>query len=154
MFGKLKFKIAICIFSNICILNIVGDENLSPYLEKTMSTLYPDFDKSKYDDTQLYKANQFHCVNGLVSSVPRDLIIKNYTVDWHLLGWGTYWDVKYIKWENSQISWNDEVVDYIRLMPASFYTATIKPFQRKGQFKFGSLDDEGDGMLMKYSVSL
>lgn len=75
-------------------------------------------------------------------------------MDWHLLGWGTYWDVRYIKWENSQVSWNGEVVDHIRLMPASFYTATIKPSKREGHFKFGSLDDEVNGMSMKYHVSL
>ncbi|CAO3623112.1 unnamed protein product [Mucor fragilis] len=132
----------------------VADENLSPYLAKTMSTLYPDADTSRYTNTQLYSAHQFHCVNGLISSAPKDLIIRNYTVDWHLLGWGTYWDVRYIKWENSQVSWNDEVVDHIRLMPASFYTATVKPSRRKGSFNFGSLDDEMNGMTMKYHVSL
>ncbi|KAI8637136.1 Cupredoxin [Parasitella parasitica] len=132
----------------------VGDENLSPYIAKTMSSLYPNFDRSKYDETEIYKANQFNCINGLVSSAPKDLIVKDNTIDWHLLGWGTYWDVKYIKWENSQASWNDETVDYIRLMPASFYTATIKPLKHNGQFKFGALDNEKDGMIMKYKVSL
>ncbi|KAL7315053.1 hypothetical protein PS15m_006556 [Mucor circinelloides] len=132
----------------------VGDENLSPYLAKSMSTLYPNFDTSRYNTAQLYKANQFHCVNGLISSAPKDLIIRNHTVDWHLLGWGTYWDVRYIKWENSQVSWNDEVVNHIRLMPASFYTATVKPSKRRGHFNFGSLDDEMNGMTMKYHVSL
>ncbi|KAL9553127.1 hypothetical protein MBANPS3_003435 [Mucor bainieri] len=132
----------------------VADENLSPYLAKTMSTLYPDMDKSKYTHAQLYNANQFNCVNGLISSAPTDLVIRNDSVDWHLLGWGTYWDVRYIKWENSQVSWNDEVVDHIRLMPASFYTATVKPSKREGHFKFGSLDDDMTGMTMKYHVSL
>ncbi|KAL0142487.1 Cupredoxin [Mucor lusitanicus] len=118
----------------------VGDENLSPYLAKTMSTLYPHVDTSKYTRAQLYSAHQFRCVNGLISLAP--------------LGWGTYWDVRHIKWENSQVSWNGEVVDHIRLMPASFYTATIKPSKREGHFKFGSLDDEVNGMSMKYHVSL
>ncbi|CEP07657.1 hypothetical protein [Parasitella parasitica] len=152
---------AIVVYKTGSILNdqvvtslFVSDENLSPYIAKTMSTLRPDLDKTKYDETQLYKANQFSCVNGLISSAPKDLIVKNNSVDWHLLGWGTYWDVRFIKWESSEVSLNGDTVDYIRLMPASFYTATVKPAKDHGQFKFGALDNEKEGMIMKYKVSV
>jgi hypothetical protein len=129
----------------------VADENLSPYITQTMSTLYSDFDSSKYDDDEIYRANQFHSINGLISSSPRDLIIKQNKVNWHLLGWGTYWDVKYIKWQASDITWNGALVDYVRLMPASFYTATVSS-KKNGTMRFGSLDNEEDGMVMYYSV--
>lgn len=129
----------------------MSDENLSPYLSQTMSELYVGFNSSKYNDDEIYRASQFHSINGLVSSSPKDLIVRQKTVNWHLLGWGTYWDVKYIKWKMSSINWNDKSVDYIRLMPASFYTATVTS-KKNGTMSFGSLDNEEDGMVMSYTV--
>jgi hypothetical protein len=115
-----------------------------------MSSLYPDFDSTKYSDSEIYRANQFYSINGLVTSSPSDLIITK-KVDWHLLGWGTYWDVQYVKWENGDITWSGTTVDQIRLMPASFYTITINP-ETSGQWNFGSLGNTGDGMVMQYTV--
>lgn len=131
---------------------IVADENMSPYFKRTMSELYPEFDPSKYEASEIYRANQFHSINGLVSSSPSDLIIRK-KADWHLLGWGTYWDVQHVKWENGEITWSCKTVDQIRLMPASFYTITVNP-ESNGKWKFGSLDNEADGMVMQYVVSL
>ncbi|KAG2211915.1 hypothetical protein INT47_004602 [Mucor saturninus] len=122
----------------------VADENLSPYLSRTMSSLYPQFDYNKFDKNQIYGANQFDAINGLIRSNPSDLKIKG-EVDWHLLGWGTYWDVQYIRWEHGQVWWGESVTE-IRLMPASFYTVTVQ-VDTPGTYDFGS-----SAMNMEYTV--
>lgn len=124
---------------------IVADENLSPYLSRTMSSLYPHFDSHDFDKNQIYRANQFDSINGLVASNPSDLILKS-TVDWHLLGWGTYWDVQYLKWQHGKVFWGDRPVTEVRLMPASFYTVKLD-FDKAGTYDFGSKD-----MHMQYIV--
>lgn len=111
-----------------------------------MSSIYPNFDSSKFDKEQIYQANQFHSINGLILSNPSDLILKR-SVNWHLLGWGTYWDVQYVKWQHGKVVWSGTTVDHIRLMPASFYTVTVN-FDTNGKYQFGSLD-----MVMQYTVT-
>ncbi|RCH77731.1 hephaestin-like 1, partial [Rhizopus stolonifer] len=130
----------------------VTDENQSPYLHQTKSTLYPDFDSTKYNDKQLYQANQFHTINGLVSSSPKDLVVKVNTT-WHLIGWGTYWDMRNVQWQNAQIYWDEEQVDHIRIMPASFQTAIITPNSHKGTYQFGVLKSSKEEMVMNYIAS-
>jgi hypothetical protein len=128
----------------------VADENASPYLSRTMSTLYPN---TKLNKTELKQANKFNAINGLISSNPGDLIIKNQSVEWHLLGWGTYWDVQFVKWEKGQVIWSDTVIDHVRLMPASFKTVTLKS-DLDGNYTFGSLDNDKRGMVMQYTIYL
>lgn len=119
----------------------MADENLSPYLSRTMS-MYPHY--NQFDKEQLYTANQFNTINGLIESHPNDLKIQG-KVNWHLLGWGTYWDVQYVRWEHGQVKWEENVTE-IRLMPASFYTVTVQ-VDKPGSYKFGSSE-----MNMEYTV--
>lgn len=134
--------------SNLCFnsLKLVSDENHSPYLDKTFSELYPKVSNNSY------RANKFPSINGLIKSAPTDLVIKN-TCSWHLLGWGTYWDVQNVQWEHGEITWSDTMVDQIKLMPASFYTITMHP-NKNGKYQFGSLDEKSKGMVMQYTVKL
>jgi hypothetical protein len=126
----------------------VADENASPYLSRTMSTLYPD---SKLNKAELSQANKFNVINGLVSSDPKDLVIKQKSVEWHLLGWGTYWDVQYLKWGHGKVAWSDTIVDHVRLMPASFKTVTLTS-TKNGKYNFESLDNDKGGMIMQYVI--
>lgn len=128
----------------------MADENSSPYIGRTMSTLYP---KTKLDETERRTANKFNVINGLISSTPSDLVIKQKSTDWHLLGWGTYWDVQFVKWQSGKVEWNDETVSFIRLMPASFKTFTLTS-NSSGKFYFGSVNVEKVGMLMQYAVDI
>ncbi|GAA5805122.1 Cupredoxin [Helicostylum pulchrum] len=130
----------------------VSDENYSPYLRRTLSELYPKVDVAKMEENEFYQINTFPSVNGLASSAPTDLVIKK-PVDWHLLGWGTYWDVQNVKWEHGEITWSDAIVDQIRLMPASFYTVTMHP-KTNGKYLFGALNNRTAGMVMQYTVKL
>ncbi|KAI7904549.1 Cupredoxin [Cokeromyces recurvatus] len=135
----------------------VADENLSPYLSQTMSELYPDFDISNYDQDKVYKAHQFPSINGLISSSPKDLVFNETVVQWHLLGWGSYMDVEFIKWENATIIDGNNptamINNYVRLMPASFYSVILKLEEIQGEYQFGSLDNQ-NGMTMKYKMTL
>lgn len=128
----------------------MADENASPYLGRTMSTLYPN---TKLNETERKIANRFNVINGLISSSPNDLVVKKKSTDWHLLGWGTYWDVQYVKWEKGKVEWNDEIVSNVRLMPASFKTITLTS-NSSGMFNFGSLDNQKGGMIMQYAVDI
>ncbi|KAI9469041.1 MAG: Cupredoxin [Benjaminiella poitrasii] len=138
----------------------MADETLSPYHNKTMTELYSTFDESKYSQDEIYKAKQFPSINGLISSSPSDLVFNDKdSVNWHLIGWGTYWDVENMKWENGKIinSNNPTAVsnNYVRLMPASFYGVTLKFDKNNGEYAFGSLDSKNnDSMSMKYKVAL
>lgn len=112
-----------------------------------MSELYPNADPTDI------RSNQFYAINGLLSSSPKDLILrKEEATEWHILGWGTYTDLKNMRWEGSQIKLYDQVVDFVGLMPASFYTVTVTPPKKQGVFKFGAFEYEKDGMFMAYTV--
>ena len=128
----------------------VSDENASPYLNRTLSTFYPNH---TLNATEFKLANKFHAINGLVHAAPKDLIIKKNSTLWHLLGWGTFVDVQYVKWEHGSLNLNGENVNHVRLMPASFKTATVQ-LDQNGKFAFGSLDNKTLGMVMTYSVDL
>lgn len=128
----------------------MADENASPYLGRTMSTLYPN---TKLNETERKIANRFNVINGLIASTPNDLVVRKKSTDWHLLGWGTYWDVQYVKWEKGKVEWNDEIVSNVRLMPASFKTITLTS-NSSGLFNFGSLDNQKGGMIMQYAVDI
>ncbi|CEG75964.1 hypothetical protein RMATCC62417_10927 [Rhizopus microsporus] len=130
----------------------ISDERQSAYFDKSVSTLY---DKAKLkEDTGMHSTiNGFHVINGLVNSSPIDLVFKKKKVVWHLIGWGTFWDTQYVKWENARVTLNGKRTHQVRLYPASFYTVTLQ-FKESGQWKFGYLDRESEGMIMHYNVSL
>ncbi|KAI8991621.1 Cupredoxin [Mycotypha africana] len=131
----------------------IMDENLSPYLAKTMAKLYPDFNDAKYDKKTIYNARTFPSINGLSMASPKDLVLKGgKELVWHLLGWGTYWDVQYLKWQNAEVILDEQKVDYVRLMPASFYTVTVIS-QDVGVYKFGYLENsDRKCMAMNYRI--
>lgn len=124
----------------------VSDEDESPYIKKTISDLYLKQDTHR-------KSNSFDVINGLIHSSPSDLVFKKKKVVWHLIGWGTHWDIHYVKWEHGKAVLNDKQVDQVRLFPASFYTVNLQ-FNESGQWKFGYLDQKSEGMTMYYNVSL
>lgn len=124
----------------------VSDEDESPYLKKTISDLYLKQDTHR-------KSNSFDVINGLIHSSPSDLVFRKNKVVWHLIGWGTHWDIHYVKWEHGKAVLNGKQVDQVRLFPASFYTVNLQ-FNESGRWKFGYLDQKSEGMTMYYNVSL
>lgn len=114
-----------------------------------MTELYPN---TNLPDNEYIQAHQFYSINGLISSSPKDLVLVQQHTDWHLIGWGTYTDLKKMEWKDAKVQVYDRTVDSVRLMPASFYTAKITPNKKSGQFKFGAFDYEKDGMVMTYRV--
>ncbi|CAO3700651.1 unnamed protein product [Rhizopus stolonifer] len=127
----------------------LSDEAESPYFEKTVADIYSNAETHRMMDSKEYT---FSIINGLVNSSPPDLLFKKKTI-WHLIAWGTFWDTHYVKWEHGDAVVNGRKVDQVRLYPASFYTAVLN-FNESGRYKFGYLDNESEGMVMYYNVSL
>ncbi|KAI8361729.1 Cupredoxin [Blakeslea trispora] len=112
----------------------VVDENQSPYFDRTLLNL------TKSNATESYAANQFPSINGLISSSPKDLIIQPNTT-WHLIGWGTYWDMQQMYWQDTRVDLNGHDVESVRVMPASFHTVTVTPNDHVSKSRlFGAVD--------------
>ncbi|OBZ86865.1 Hephaestin-like protein 1 [Choanephora cucurbitarum] len=129
----------------------VADENQSPYFDRTLSTLDTDIETLRQNVTEFYAANQFPSINGLISSSPKDLIIKPGTT-WHLIGWGTYWDMQKMYWQDSQVKLNGESVDHVRIMPASFHSLVVTPNNHANQSHiFGTFESYDQEMSMSFT---
>ncbi|KAI8063630.1 Cupredoxin [Gongronella butleri] len=139
-----------------------SDENLSPYLSKTMEDDdgvaghldVAAIERMDGDPTPFYLSNVKQMVNGLMMARPRSLVLRQgQSVDWHVLAWGSFIDIVDVAWENGVVEHNGRVVQHLSLLPAIFRTVTITPDQA-GFWKFGALGQPaGDqGMLWLYQV--
>ncbi|KAI8147273.1 Cupredoxin [Fennellomyces sp. T-0311] len=135
------------------------NENLSPYLSRTIKQLatHLDLDLVKQNQTMLRRfrfANIKKAINGLIMAEPDDLVLNLYDIyQWHILGWGSFNDLQMVSWQQAQVSMFDAPVSQVRLLPASFRTLQVTP-DTKGTFQFGFLNGEPgiEGMIMYYQV--
>ncbi|KAI8388069.1 Cupredoxin [Radiomyces spectabilis] len=133
-----------------------SNENLSPYLDRTMAELAPQLDLQAIQENRMAfrHSNNKQSINGLMFSAPRDLIIPtSKTIQWHLLGWGSMMDLQDIRWEHGAVTLFDKPVSHIRLYPATFRTVQVKADQ-KGDYQFGFINGQPGirGMIMRYKV--
>ncbi|ORY93301.1 Cupredoxin [Syncephalastrum racemosum] len=135
------------------------NENLSPYLQKTIDTLHhtlamDEIRRTEQSRNLFYTSNIKQTVNGLISADATDLRLSTgVPVQWHLLGWGSEQDIEPVSWEDGLVELFDNSVKEIRLLPATFRTIAFTP-SRPGVWGFGALTGEQGpkGMTMYYHV--
>ncbi|KAI8330583.1 Cupredoxin [Chlamydoabsidia padenii] len=133
-----------------------SDENLSPYLEKTMAyhnQLDQDqIDAMAGDPTPFYLSNVKQVINGLMLSSPSSLVFQQgVPVHWHMLAWGSFLDIHTVRWESGKVRLFGRRVTQLRLLPASFRTVVFTP---SSSGSFGCLNDDlgVHGMMMKFRI--
>lgn len=134
-----------------------SDENLSPYLERTIAN-HPHLDEDLIDamdgdPTPFYLSNVKQVVNGWMLSSP--LKVKaGEPVDWHVLAWGSFLDIHTVRWDHGRARLFDRPVSKVRLLPASFRTLSFTPPSETGVGNFGCLNDDlgVHGMIMQYRI--
>ncbi|KAI8089984.1 Cupredoxin [Halteromyces radiatus] len=134
-----------------------SDENLSPYMKKTMDQRIDrldqqSIDKMTGDPTPFYLSNVKQMINGLM--LDRSMVFRRgQTVTWHLLAWGSFLDIQDLRWENGQVELYGKSITHLRLLPASFRTVLFTPHDQ-GIWNFGYLNGEQGvhGMIMQYQV--
>lgn len=131
------------------------NENMSPYLSKTLAEIVPpDWVTSQGDPDRFELANIKQTVNGLMLAAPADLVLRpGKSTVWHLLSWGTDIDTHAISWENAVVQLYGKPVEQVRLLPASFRTVQVTP-KSNGLWEFGFITGEPglQGMTMFYTV--
>ncbi|CAO3612187.1 unnamed protein product [Cunninghamella echinulata] len=136
-----------------------SDENLSPYLQKTMTFIRPDLDKQqiekmKGDITPFYLSNIKHMINGFMHHHPSSLTFyKHQPITWHVIAWGSFLDIHDLRWQGGKIYRFNRTISQLRLLPASFHTLTFIPDQQ-GTWQFGFLNGEQGvyGMIWQFNV--
>ncbi|KAI9260773.1 Cupredoxin [Phascolomyces articulosus] len=135
------------------------NENHTPYLTETVHKLahHVDLEVVKHNQTakrEFRLSNIKQSINGLIMAEPKDLVLEqDESIQWHLLGWGSFNDLQMVSWQQGHVSMFDIPVSQIRLMPASFRTVKVTP-GIPGTFQFGFLNHESgiEGMNMYYQV--
>ncbi|KAI9288443.1 Cupredoxin [Umbelopsis sp. AD052] len=136
---------------------IVMDENRSSLFKQTLQEASPSIDLSKIEATESSKqqfidSNRKATINGIMFGGPKDLVLKDKEVaDWHLLAWGTDFDAFTVTWPNATALIFNQSVEQVKLLPASFATATISP-TKSGQTEFGCNVHKSQGMVMNFNI--
>lgn len=138
-----------------------SDENLSPYLKRTMSYIRPDLDKKKIknmkgDPTPFYLSNIKHMINGyMLYKSPLSLSFhQNQSITWHVIAWGSFLDIHDLRWDGGKVYLFNRRISQLRLLPASFHTLTFVPDQL-GKLNFGFLNGEQGvyGMMWQFNIN-
>ncbi|KAI9027658.1 Cupredoxin [Phycomyces nitens] len=135
-----------------------SDENLSPYLPRTIKELGSQLDiagiqRDRATRHAFYRSNVKQCINGIIYSSPIDLVISRSDVtQWHLLGWGSFLDMHDVSWENASVIMNGQRIETVKLFPASFRTVQVQATDKQGRFGFLKGKLAGHGMEMEFGT--
>ncbi|KAL0078938.1 Cupredoxin [Phycomyces blakesleeanus] len=135
-----------------------SDENLSPYLTRTIKELGPQLDisgiqKDRTTRHAFYRSNVKQSINGIMYSSPSDLVVSRSSLtQWHLLGWGSFLDMHDVSWDNASVLMYGQKVENVKLFPASFRTVQVQATDKRGSFGLLKGKLAGHGMIMEFDT--